>query len=97
MSRITETQILEIYKLYPRKRGKTPGIKKALKEIKTLEDLKKLEIAVCNYRTQCMEDETESRYMMHFSTFMGQWEDFVEMDSEGEMRKKTVLELLREG
>lgn len=66
----------KVYEKYPRKIGKTRGIKICEKEIKTLLDYENLLKAVSNYATTCQ--QTESKFIKHFSTFMGEWRDWIE-------------------
>lgn len=71
-----EEQIEELYKNYPLKKGKTVGVKKLAKEIKTEEQLKKLETAIKNYSLECK--GSDPKYIKHFSTFAGCWQDYLE-------------------
>ncbi len=71
-----EEQIGELYKNYPLKKGKTVGVKKLVKEIKTEEQLKKLETAIKNYSLECK--GSDPKYIKHFSTFAGCWQDYLE-------------------
>ncbi len=72
--------LLEIYQLYPRKRGKTPGIKRLVKEIKSEKDLSDLRSAVENYNKRCALDGTGQQYIKHFSSFVAEWRDWIEAD-----------------
>lgn len=73
-------KLADIYTLYPRKMGKTPGYKTAHAQCKTLEDLSLLEFAVKNYLAHLKREETEKDYILYFSTFMHQWRDWIEDD-----------------
>ena len=78
-------QLLEdIYALYPRKRGKTAGMKK-LKGLIIKKDgsvnkeiADKIITAIQNYREETK--FTEKDYIKHFGTFMNNWEDYLEED-----------------
>lgn len=72
-------EFLEVaYQLYPRKLGKSQGIKVAMKSIKTKEDLEKLKLAIGKYRAHIEREKTEAKFVMYFSTFMNQWMDWLE-------------------
>jgi DNA-binding Lrp family transcriptional regulator len=71
-----ELAIEELYKNYPLKKGKTVGVKKLAKEIKTEEQLKKLETAIKNYSLECK--GSDPKYIKHFSTFAGCWQDYLD-------------------
>ena len=75
---VSEQDLLDCYRLYPRKRGKSPGMKLAKRLIKTQDDLVAFRHAIENYKKVIAYDETEPQYVMYFSTFMGQWEDFLD-------------------
>lgn len=65
-------QIEKIYSdHYPLKKGKSKGVEKLSKEIKTEKDLADLMTAITRYRAQL----TDPQFAMHFSTFAGQWRD----------------------
>lgn len=66
-----------LYSLYPRKLGKTNGLKRASKQIKTPEQYERLRAAITSYADQVRRDGTEPKYVKHFSSFMGCWEDYV--------------------
>src|SRR5690606_25847979 len=72
--KITDTDLDPIYALYPRKVGKTRGY--ALAKKLSREELDDLRRAVSNYRSAT--EKTESRFIKHFSTFMGEWRDWLE-------------------
>lgn len=73
-----EGEILEAYKNYPLKKGKTIGVKKLVKAIKTPEQLSELQIAIRNYATECKGKEPQ--YIKHFSTFASCWQDYVTVE-----------------
>jgi hypothetical protein len=64
-----------LYRKYPRREGKTPGFKTYLKEITEYEREAMLSLAIDNYSRQ--KKGTEKRYLLKFSTFMNQWQDWV--------------------
>lgn len=68
--------ILELYeKYYPRKEGRTNGLKKLLKEIKNDADLISLQIAIKNYATA--KQGTEKKFIKIFSSFAAEWVDWI--------------------
>lgn len=72
-----EEEIIEAYKNYPIKKGKTVGVKKLTKQIKTPEDFELLQIAIRNYALECKDKEPQ--YIKHFSTFASCWQDYLEI------------------
>ena len=66
-----------LYRKYPRKKGKSSGIKKLAKEIKTKEDYNLLAAAIESYANDCIKNKTEEKYIKHFSTFVGCWRDWM--------------------
>ena len=76
---MTDKELLErIYQLYPRKQGKSRGMKK-LQKLSTSE-LLDLKNAVVNYRNYCIEHVESSKFIKLWSTFAGEWEDWVEVE-----------------
>lgn len=69
-------RILDLYRQYPLKKGKTVGLKKLTKQIKSDEDLAQLETAIKNYAAECKGKDPQ--YIKHFSTFSGCWQDYLE-------------------
>ena len=74
-----------IYKKYPRKMGKQRGMEKCRSQIKTMEDLQKLERAVDNYGRYVK--GTDDQFIKHFSTFMGCWRDWVDFYTDFDREK----------
>lgn len=73
-----EGEILEAYKNYPLKKGKTIGVKRLVSQIKTPERLSELQIAIRNYAAECKGKEPQ--YIKHFSTFASCWEDYITVE-----------------
>lgn len=67
-----------LYRAYPRKRGKTLGLEKCKRTIKTEKDYLDLKVAIENYRRISEAEQTEPQYLKHFSTFMSCWRDYLE-------------------
>lgn len=71
-----------IYKKhYPRKEGKSEGIKKLLTEIKTDDDIMQFESAVVKYANHIKANKTETRYTKKFSSFVNCWRDWLDDDA----------------
>lgn len=75
---VSKSDIEAVYSRYPRKEGKSDGMKRLKTQIKTPEDLKKFSFAVEQYRAKCERDRTEPRYIKHFSSFVSEWRDWVD-------------------
>ena len=69
----------QIYADYPRKMGKTAGLKKARAQVKTLSAWADLRVAVSNFRRYHELRGTEPQYIPYFSTFMTSWRDWIEL------------------
>lgn len=67
------------YALYPRKEGKTRGMKIAARDVRTPEDYEALRRAIGNYARIQELRGTEAKYIKHFATFMGEWRDWVDV------------------
>jgi hypothetical protein len=70
-----------IYQNYPLHKGKTEGFKRCRSQIKTIDDFNNLKQAVEKYKTICVRDGTEKRYIKHFSSFMSSWKDWLDHDA----------------
>lgn len=57
-----------LYKNYPRKEGKSSGLKQCIKQIKTQEDYDALAKAIDRYTAHCLKTD---QIRKHFSSFMG--------------------------
>lgn len=66
-----------IYKEYPRKEGKTAGIRWLQSHVKTQKAYEDLTLAVDRYRRHCAAARTESQFIPHFSTWVKRYPDWV--------------------
>ena len=67
----------ELYKKYPRKKGKKQGIKKTIKYLKDNTYTKEQILnAINNYKQEINKNNTEEKYIKHFSTFINNIEDY---------------------
>ena len=67
-----------IYAMYPKKVGKTRGIKTCRSEIKTQAEFDQLSQAVSKYAELCVRDKTDPKFIKQFSTFMNCWRDYLD-------------------
>lgn len=74
-ARVTDQDLEQAYKAYPLKEGKTRGLVKAKAQVKTQEDLVRFQAAIANYARKVR--DYEPRFIKHFSTFMGCWQDYL--------------------
>lgn len=77
-----QSEFEELWKLYPRKKGKSAISKKAMKELQKagFETVKR---AIENYKEEIRKNRTEERYILHGSTFFnGRWRDYIADESE---------------
>lgn len=70
----------EIYAKYPRKQGKTAGLKACRKQILSDEQFAKLSLAVDRFNKHHKAQGTDKKYIPLFSTFMSSWEDCLDAD-----------------
>lgn len=72
--------INEIYKNYPRKEGKSDGVKKLAKLLTTPSVGEEILLATKNYRKIVELRKCETKHILLFSTFInGRWEDYVDV------------------
>lgn len=71
----------DAYSRYPRKVGKSKGISKAKREVKTRDDLASFNQAISNYRAYVLREKTEPAFIKHFSTFVSEWRDWASVDN----------------
>lgn len=69
-----------IYQRYPRKVGKSSGLKKFISQIKTKKDFDKISIALENFLNHHKRIGTAAQFIPHFSTFMNNWQDCLDPD-----------------
>lgn len=70
----------EIYAIYPRKMGKTRGMKTLKKISDNKDELLKLKQAVENYKKYCSITNKTLIYIKLWSTFANEWEEWVDID-----------------
>lgn len=87
-----------IYKKYPRKLGKSEGLRKCKVQIKSQKDYENLKKAVDNYARYCIEKIENEKFIKHFSSFMSVWRDWIEMPEQNKdfAKNDDVFALLRE-
>ena len=69
-----------LYKNYPRKEGKSAGLRKCKSKIKTQSDYENLSQAIDNYSETCRVNDTGRRFIKLFSSFMTDWEDWLHVE-----------------
>lgn len=85
----SELSLEDLYELYPRKRGRTKGLAKARREIKTEKDYNDLKKAIENYSSEV--SGSDQQFIMYFSTFMNQWRDWYDI----EIEEKHVVDIAK--
>lgn len=78
-----------IYKIYPRKEGKTKGFEVLSRSVTTKEEFDLLRLATRRYAEKCLKESTEPKFILMFSTFAGRWKDYLPLE---ESRKPVVTE-----
>lgn len=84
------------YILYRQKKGKSAGMKKIQKEIKVQQDFDNFVKAIQNYNKDLDLNKTDQKYIKHFSTFCGEWRDWVDFEPVARSAKKTVFDVARD-
>jgi len=80
----------QIYKAYPRREGRKAG-RRVFNSIEDAEKYKQLVVAVNNYAQLIAQQKTEMKYVKQFSTFMNNWEDYIEKpDSDSDLFAKRM-------
>ncbi len=64
-----------IYRRYPRKKGKSPGLRKLASTIKTPSDMIEASTALDRFLDHHKREGTEAKFIPHFSTWAGAWRD----------------------
>jgi hypothetical protein len=83
------------YEKYPRKEGKTRGMKSCINEIKNQDDYNNLLLAIENYSMHCKNSKIEYKYTKIFSTFMNEWRDWVAwVEIQSSTRGRSIEELI---
>jgi hypothetical protein len=86
-----------LYLEYPRKEGKSEGIKKCKSQIKTILEYENLRDAIARYRDHVQKAGTETRFVKQFSTFMGCWRDWLDPRTGTAEVRKTSRQKVPEG
>jgi hypothetical protein len=90
VSLVTNFDFEELYFEYPRKIGKTRGFAKCKKTVRSELDYQLLKKAILNYKNYVGANRIGQEYVKHFSTFMGEWRDWVDYQSEEVRLEKTA-------
>jgi len=95
------SQLELVYKEYPNKEGKSIGLKKISKEIKSENDFLLFKKAVQNYALKVRTEKTEKKFIKHFSTFCNEvWRDYIDIEQEKTSKQNTaevIARMIREG
>jgi len=81
-----------VYKNFPRKEGKSRGMKKCKSQITTEKNFQDLKAAVENYAK--LKADTEKKYIKNFGNWMDEWEDYIIIPEED--RPMTLDEIFKE-
>lgn len=72
--------------VFPRKQGKTRGLKKCKTDVKKSE-LKDFEIAIHNYSNYVEANDIKREFTKHFSTWVSEWRDWIDVEDKDEFDK----------
>lgn len=87
---IEEFNFEKIYEEYPRKLGKSLGIRRLQQKIKTKERYDLLLNAVINFKHVCEMAGTEEKFIPHFSTWVNKWEDYIPSNEAGGVKEDSL-------
>lgn len=76
-----------VYLNYPRKRGKQQGMKIAIKQIASKEDLDKFKKAVSNFRLEMIKESRPEDKILYFSSFMKVWKDWINIETTSQPKR----------
>jgi hypothetical protein len=88
---LRESDFEIFYSKYPRKVGKERGRKTFKAQIRSEDDLHSLNLALDNYIAYVKQNVREARYILHFSTFMNSWKDWLDPKA-GSVEGTNVIE-----
>jgi hypothetical protein len=80
-----------VYRDYPRKEGKGPGMKIAKREIKTPDDLALLRQAITRFRDHHAREKTDRKFIPYFKTFMAHWRDWLDPETGTGMSRDDLM------
>lgn len=89
----------KIYQTYPRKQGKSSGLRKLKGMIKTSEDYESLKIAIERFVEFHRSKHTEPQFIPHFSTFVNQWRDWLDPltgTTDSRIGRQTIADILED-
>lgn len=81
---VSDEELERLYGNYPRKMGKTKGLEKLRKLIKSESDLAEFEQALNRFVKLVEQEKREAQFIPHFSTFVNSlWRDYLDEDVGG--------------
>lgn len=76
-----------LYQQYPRKIGKQSGMRRLNSRIKSESQFLAFKKALTNYLAHLEINAAEKRFVKHWSTFVNQYEDWIDYEPEDETQK----------
>lgn len=94
-SEISKFDFESAYRDYPLKRGKDEGLKRCRSRIKDEETFKQFCSAVRKYASECRLERRDTKYIKHFSSFVGTdekepWRDYIADPPDNALLKRTA-------
>ncbi len=78
---LTEDALEAIYQRYPRKLGKSAGMKRLRQTVKTPAQLDSLSLALDNFLWHHKTERTKIGFYPYFSTFTSSWQDWIKIET----------------
>jgi hypothetical protein len=85
--KISAVELEHAYRDFPRKQGKSAGMKIAEREIRTPDDLALLRQAITRFRDFHIREKTDPKFIPYFKTFMSHWREWLDPETGTGMSK----------
>lgn len=85
-----------LYQQYPRKLGKKTGMRRLQRAVKSRQQFEEFKTALTNYLAYLEINAAEKRFVKHWSTFVSQFEDWIDYEPEDETQKLKTLNNYKE-
>ena len=93
--KLAEFDLEEVYKKYPRKLGKSQGMRKLKQTIKKPEDFEQLKKSVDSFSALMKKEMRAADKIPYFSTFANSWRDYLEVEQEDFSKTQIRFDHLR--
>ncbi len=74
----TDVRASELYDSYPRKVGRKKGLARLRTILAKNGAFEQIQLAITNYTSHCENLKMETKFIKHFTTFLSEWEDWLD-------------------